>query len=165
MIDKARSTLPELLVFFGLEWNAPGGIHAGLIFPPGEREAENAYAFARAHDRLGARNEPSIEAALEYLGSLPLAERPLLFFNHPAPGQWSAASIDRYIDADPAGVVAGIEALLPSGGALRMGAGDSRRRAGIVRLRLVAQSHERPAPGPPGPKHFLTSAILLDADG
>ena len=42
MIDKARSTLPGLLVFFGLEWNAPGGIHAGLIFPPGKREAENA---------------------------------------------------------------------------------------------------------------------------
>jgi hypothetical protein len=36
---------------------------------------------------------------------------------------------------------------------------------GFVRLRIIAKSQARPAPGPPGPKHFLTSAILLDADG
>ena len=34
---------------------------------------------------------------------------------------------------------------------------------GFVRLRIIAESRARPAPGPPAPKHFLTSAILLDA--
>ena len=34
---------------------------------------------------------------------------------------------------------------------------------GFVRLRIIAESRARPAPGPPAPKHFFTSAILLDA--
>ena len=34
---------------------------------------------------------------------------------------------------------------------------------GFVRLRIIAESRARPAPGPPAPKHFLTSAIFLDA--
>ena len=34
---------------------------------------------------------------------------------------------------------------------------------GFVRLRIIAESRVRPAPGPSAPKHFLTSAILLDA--
>ena len=53
MIEQARRILPEFPVFFGLEWNAPGRGHAGLVFPIGEREAGNAYAFAAAYDRLG----------------------------------------------------------------------------------------------------------------
>jgi hypothetical protein len=88
------------------------GVHANLIFPPGPNEAENAYAFARAHDRLDSQREPTPEEALASLAELPAAERPLLFFNHPAPGQWiSAATIARYLHADSAGLIFGIEAL------------------------------------------------------
>jgi len=111
MIEQARRILPEIPIFFGLEWNAPRGGHAGLVFPLGEREAENAYAFAAAHDRLGAADSVGVEAALEHLTALPAAEHPILFFNHPAAGQWSAESINRYLAADPAGLVVGIEAL------------------------------------------------------
>ncbi|MGY8827060.1 MAG: hypothetical protein ACKVJG_24610 [Candidatus Latescibacterota bacterium] len=88
------------------------GVHANLIFPPGPNEAENAYAFARAHDRLDSQREPTPEEALASLAELPAAERPLLFFNHPATGQWiSAATIARYLHADSAGLIFGIEAL------------------------------------------------------
>ena len=111
MIEQARRILPEFPIFFGLEWNAPLGGHAGLVFPLGAHEAENAYVFATAHDRLGASSPVGVEAALEHLAALPAEERPVLFFNHPAAGQWSAESISRYLVADPAGLVVGIEAL------------------------------------------------------
>ena len=127
MIEQARRILPEFPIFFGLEWNAPGRGHAGLVFPIGEPEAENAYAFAAAHDRLGAAAPGGVEAVLEHLSALPAAERPVLFFNHPAAGQWSAESINRYLAADggphrevgklaqergeATGLVVGIEAL------------------------------------------------------
>ena len=111
MIEQARRILPRFPIFFGLEWNAPRGGHAGLVFPLGGREAENAYAFAATHDRLGAADPVSVEAALEHLTALPAEECPILFFNHPAAGQWSAESINRYLAADPAGLVVGIEAL------------------------------------------------------
>jgi hypothetical protein len=109
MIDTARRLAPELTIFFGLEWNAPLSVHANLIFPPGPNEAENAYAFARAHDRLGSQREPTPEEALASLAELPAAERPVLFFNHPATGQWSSATIARYLHADSAGLIVGIE--------------------------------------------------------
>ncbi len=111
MIERVRCILPEFPIFFGLEWNAPIGGHAGLVFPIGAHEAENAYAFAATHDRLGAATPGSVEAALDHLNALPAVERPVLFFNHPAAGQWSANSINRYLAADPAGLVVGIEAL------------------------------------------------------
>ncbi len=123
MIEQARCILPGFPIFFGLEWNAPMGGHAGLVFPIGEREAENAYAFAAAHDRLGAAAPVGVETALEHLSALPAAERPVLFFNHPAAGQWSTESINRYLAADggarklalgrgeAASLVIGIEAL------------------------------------------------------
>ena len=118
MIEQARRILPGFPIFFGLEWNAPMGGHAGLVFPVGAREAENAYAFAAAHDRLRATTSSSVEAALTHLNALSAVERPVLFFNHPAAGQWSTESINRYLAADgalgsveAAGLVVGIEAL------------------------------------------------------
>ena len=114
MIEQARRILPGFPIFFGLEWNAPMGGHAGLVFPIGAREAENAYAFAAAHDRLGAADYVGVEAAMEHLSALPAEERPVLFFNHPAAGQWSAENINRYLAADGAEaecLVVGIEAL------------------------------------------------------
>lgn len=111
MVERARQLLPEQLVLFGMEWNAPLGVHANLIFPVGPNEAENAYAFARAHDRLGSGGEPTPEAALAALATLPADERPVLFFNHPAANQWSHQAVARYIEADHGCVIAGMEAL------------------------------------------------------
>ena len=111
MIEQARRILPGFPIFFGLEWNAPMGGHAGLVFPIGEREAENAYAFAAAYDRLGASAPVGVEAALDHLSALPAAERPVLFFNHPTAGHWPTESINRYLAADSTDLVIGIEAL------------------------------------------------------
>ena len=111
MVDKARRLAPSLLIFFAVEWNAPHGVHANLVFPPGPNEAENAYAFARAYDRLGGKRASTPEEALNALAELPATERPVLFFNHPAAGQWSSETIARYLRADSAGIIAGIEAL------------------------------------------------------
>ncbi len=111
MVDRARRLAPELIIFFAMEWNAPLGTHANLVFPLGPNEAENAYAFARAYDRLGCQRPSTPEEALASLAQLPAAERPVLFFNHPATGQWSDEIIARYRRADSAGIIVGIEAL------------------------------------------------------
>ena len=111
MVERARRLMPEGLVLFGMEWNAPLGVHANLVFPPGPNEAEHAYAFARTYDRLGSEGTPTPEGALEALAALPHDERPVLFFNHPSPGQWSSETIARYLRADRGGVIVGIEAL------------------------------------------------------
>ena len=111
MVEKARQLLPERLVLFGMEWNAPLGVHANLVFPVGPNEAENAYAFARAYDRLGSGKNSTPEDALSALADLPPDERPVLFFNHPITNQWSSQVIARYIEADHGCIVVGIEAL------------------------------------------------------
>jgi len=176
MVERIRAALPGLPVFFGLEWNAPAGTHAGVIFPPGA---------------------PDVETALAHLADLPAAERPIIFFNHPAPGQWNPESIDRYLAADPNELIVGLKALHGHQAHAKIAALDpctypgaavgglaervyasgqpfslllhsdfhvhkQARQRGFVRLRIIAQSPDRLAPGPPGPRHFLTSAILLD---
>ena len=111
MVERARDLLPGFPIFFGLEWNAPEGKHACVIFPPAPDEAERAYAFSRSFDRHVEGSDPRIGPALAFLGELPADQRPILFFNHPSPGHWPAAIIERYLAADTEGVVAGIEAL------------------------------------------------------
>ena len=110
VITRMRTLLPGLLLFSGLEWNTPTGGHACLIFPPSSREHDHAQTFARAYDRL-AGSQPAMPEALAFLAALPLAERPLFFFNHPARGQWSASELDLYLAADQGGLIAGIEAV------------------------------------------------------
>ncbi|MBI2502660.1 MAG: hypothetical protein HYW07_05435 [Candidatus Latescibacteria bacterium] len=110
VVARMRDALPGLLLFSGLEWNTPAGGHACLIFPPSPHEHEHAQAFAQAFDRL-AGSRPAVPEALGFLAALPLAERPLLFFNHPASGQWSTRDLDLYLAADQGGLVAGLEAL------------------------------------------------------
>ena len=53
MVEKARQALPGFPIFFGLEWNAPAGVHAGLVFPPGEREAVARKPCQRGHHLRG----------------------------------------------------------------------------------------------------------------
>ncbi|MCC7265361.1 MAG: hypothetical protein IT369_22890 [Candidatus Latescibacteria bacterium] len=111
VITRMRAALPGLVLFAGLEWNTPTGGHACLIFPPSPREHEHAQTFARTFDRLVEGSCPTPAEALAFLGALPPAERPLIFLNHPAPGQWSARDLDQYLEADRAGLIAGLEAV------------------------------------------------------
>ncbi len=109
MVAQAR-TMVAMPVLFGLEWNAAAGIHACVIFPPCLEEAELAMEFIETYDRSRHADYSDVEAAIRWLRELPEALRPVVFFNHPHPGHWSAEVVDRYLAADPAGdVVAGIE--------------------------------------------------------
>ena len=111
MIARGRELLPGIPVFFGMEWNAPEGRHAGVVFPPSSDEADHAYSFSRAHDRHVDGSNPDVDASMERLSGKSEEERPVLFFNHPAPDDWSAPVIQRYLGADGGGVACGIEAV------------------------------------------------------
>lgn len=111
MIARGRELLPGVPVFFGMEWNAPEGRHACVLFPPSPDEADHAYGFSKAHDRHVDGSDPDVDAAMARLSRMGEEERPVLFFNHPAPGDWSAPVVDRYLRADGGGVVCGIEAV------------------------------------------------------
>ena len=108
MVAAARQ-FAEIPVLFGVEWNAAEGRHANVVFPPGSSEADSAYAFSRAHDRRVEGSHPDIDAAIARLNGLTSAERPVLFFNHPCPGDWSPPVLDRYLAADSHNVVSGME--------------------------------------------------------
>jgi hypothetical protein len=111
MVARGREML-EIPVFFGLEWNAPEGVHANVIFPPFQEEAEVAAEFIRQFDRRADLEDNAIEQAFVWLAALPADQRPIVFFNHPFPGHWADDVIARYIAADPLGsLVIGIEAV------------------------------------------------------
>lgn len=111
VVTRMRAALPGLVLFSGLEWNTPTGGHACLIFPPSPNEHRHAQAFARTYDRLLEGSCPVPAEALAFLGALPPSERPLLFLNHPAPGQWSALQLEQYLQADATNLIAGLEAV------------------------------------------------------
>jgi hypothetical protein len=98
------------LMLCGIEWNAPGGGHACVLFPPCAGESDHAEELARRFDRRVHGASADIEAALAFLGDLPADERPLVFFNHPAPGQWTASVIAEY-GRHGGALIAGLEAL------------------------------------------------------
>jgi hypothetical protein len=111
MVARGREML-EIPVFFGLEWNAPEGVHANVIFPPFPDESEVAREFIEQFDRRADLDDSAIERAIAWLAALPVHQRPIVFFNHPYPGHWADDVIARYLAADPLGsIVIGIEAV------------------------------------------------------
>jgi len=96
MIERGRQRYPDFPLFFGLEWNAAGGRHANVVFPHSSEEAAHAYALSRAHDRHVEGSDPDITRALQQLSQIDPA--PVLFFNHPEPGDWSTQVLDQYLD-------------------------------------------------------------------
>lgn len=109
MVADLRQKWPAGLVLSGVEWNAPGGGHACVVFPPHADEAKHAYALARGFDRHLEGAIPDISGGLALLGQLPSEQRPVLCFNHPAPGQWPAETIAAYRDQAVDGLVMGLE--------------------------------------------------------
>ena len=111
MVARGREMV-RIPVFFGLEWNAPEGVHANVVFPPFPEEAEVAADFIRQFDRRPDLEDDAIERAFAWLAALPQEQRPVMFFNHPFQGHWADEVIARYIAADPLGtLVVGIEAV------------------------------------------------------
>lgn len=110
-LARAREAAPGLTVFFGLEWNAPGG-HTCVLFPPSPDETTLAYDFARSWDLRLRAEGPTLAGAMAWLNALPPAQRPVVFFNHPTPGYWSPETVDAFRRLDTGGMVCGIEAVL-----------------------------------------------------
>lgn len=110
MIERGRQRYPDFPLLFGMEWNAAGGGHANILFSPSEDESANAYAFSKARDRHVEGSNPDIGASLRQLAEIDPA--PILFFNHPAPGDWSSEVLDQYLDCPvPARIAVGLEAV------------------------------------------------------
>ncbi|MCZ0952219.1 MAG: hypothetical protein OXJ56_06520, partial [Rhodospirillaceae bacterium] len=85
----AREVVPEVIHYYGLEMNAPGGDHASVIFPHTHDEAQRLYEFESTYDRRsadpsdpGSDTEARMLQALQMLDSLP--EKPVVFANHPS---------------------------------------------------------------------------------
>ncbi|WP_374470207.1 phosphoesterase [Phenylobacterium sp.] len=86
---KARREAPGLILFFGMELNAPGADHASLIIPHTPAEREVLFDIERRFDKRepwpenSARDaEPLMLDALKHMRTLPAP--PVVIANHPS---------------------------------------------------------------------------------
>jgi hypothetical protein len=101
---EARRMVPEVLQFYGMEFDTPNGDHSSLIIPQtaGERQQlfdiEKGYSQRDTHPKDPTGDEPArMIAALKAMKAQPFL--PVLFANHPSR---SAANADQYGRYDPA---------------------------------------------------------------
>jgi hypothetical protein len=84
---QARTDVPEVIQFNGMEFDVPAGEHASVIIAPGPQERDQLVVterdFGRSEPLEGSRDtEAGMQAALAHLRQLtPL---PLMFINHPS---------------------------------------------------------------------------------
>ena len=97
----AREVVPEVIHYYGLEMNPPGGDHASVIFPHTHDEAQRLYEFESTYDRRnadpsdpGSDTEGRMLQALQMLDSLP--EKPVVFANHPSRTAMGGQPYGRY---------------------------------------------------------------------
>ena len=88
-LQVAREVVPEVIHYYGLELNPPGGDHASVIFPHTHDEARRLYEFESTYDRRNADpSDPdrnSEARMLEALRSLDaLSDKPVVIANHPS---------------------------------------------------------------------------------
>lgn len=88
-LRQSRTSVPELLQFYGMEFNMPGMDHHTLILPRVEFEASALYDLESRFDANEAfpvdpsrRTAAARAAALTYMSALP--RLPLVFANHPS---------------------------------------------------------------------------------
>ena len=118
---QARAQVPDLILFYGMEFDAPGAEHASLIIPPSAHERE---ALRHIEGRYGRREpwpaDPAREEEAFMLEALrdmaSMTPTPILITNHPsrsatglgAYGQARPAQLRDWADAAPA-VAIGME--------------------------------------------------------
>ncbi|WP_370310544.1 phosphoesterase [Sphingobium abikonense] len=102
----ARQAQPDLILFYGMEFDVPGGEHASLILPHGPaerdmlRDLELRFAERDVFPADPARDQkPRMIAALRYMTGLP--EKPVLIANHPSrtatgKGKWGLHAPDEF---------------------------------------------------------------------
>ena len=85
----AREAFPELILFYGMEFDTPGADHSSLIIPHTPDEAERLYEIESQYNKrepfppdLGWDLEPRMDEALRVMRDL--AVPPVLIANHPA---------------------------------------------------------------------------------
>ena len=101
---RAREEVPQVVQFFGLELNTPGGEHSSLIVPHGPEEAERLRDLEARFDRREAYpddpardTEAKMVEAIEAMDGL--APRPIVITNHPSRTRSESGA---YRDYDPA---------------------------------------------------------------
>lgn len=95
---QSRQAIPELIQFYGMEFDTPSADHSSLIMPHSDHEHTDLYEIERRYAKRDefppnvARDvEPKMIEALRYMAGLSLA--PVLIPNHPAR---SALGLGRY---------------------------------------------------------------------
>lgn len=83
----SRQAVPEVLQFYGMEFDTPAADHSSLIIPKSESEAGSLFQIESAFSKRdafpsdpGRDTEPKMLEALQFMQSL--EERPVLFANH-----------------------------------------------------------------------------------
>ncbi|MFK7692617.1 phosphoesterase [Paenibacillus sp. HJGM_3] len=86
---KSRQAVPDLLQFYGMEFDTPAADHSSLIIPQNKEESQTLYNIESQFNKRDPYptdpkrdTEGNMIDALNYMKQLP--EPPLLFANHPA---------------------------------------------------------------------------------
>ncbi len=97
-LQQSRQAIPDLIQFYGMEFDTPGADHSSLIMPHSDHEHTDLYEIEHRYAKRDefppnvARDvEPKMLEALRYMAGLSLA--PVLIANHPAR---SALGLGRY---------------------------------------------------------------------
>jgi len=102
---RLREENPELLMFYGFEWNVPSGEHATFIVEPGKQELAQIRDFMQRFDENTNKNasrEADAVRALAYAETM--NPKPIVILNHPSrKGRYSLSELRAY---DNAGSVA-----------------------------------------------------------
>lgn len=94
----ARRAVPDMLLFYGMEFDTPGGEHSSLIMPRTDDERDRLRAIEAGYDERNAHptdasrdTKAKMVEALRFMAAFPVP--PVLIANHPSrtasgPGQW-----------------------------------------------------------------------------
>ena len=100
----SRDAVPEVIQFFGMEFDTPGADHSSMIMPHSHEEADHVHELERRFSRNEPwpadpawNTEPRMLDALRVMDSLP--DKPVVIANHPSR---SADSVGVYGLYDPA---------------------------------------------------------------
>ena len=101
---RSREEVPQVVQFFGMELNTPGGDHSSLIVPHGPDEAERLYDLESRFDRRDAHPvDPTRDSESQMIEALRtmnrLERKPVVIANHPSR---SAPEGGGYGDYEPA---------------------------------------------------------------
>ena len=88
-VVESRRVVPELIQFYGLELNAPGADHAGIIVPHTDDEADRIYQLESQFDKLDADpNDPGADTIERMVEALVIMREysppPVVIANHPS---------------------------------------------------------------------------------